>query len=1061
MSQRKTKQILASMLMGLNILNMALCAPAEASFPETVGSGETVDGSVVVKDTGMPNSGSIQTVENGGKTTNTNISNGGTQVVKGTDVSATVGNKGVQKIENGGVASGTTVSNGGKQTVSNGGNVSNYKAIMAGGVVTVETGGTVTQSVSMQDIGGQMTIAAGGTHIIKGTNGTGTGIYVGGRGSFLTVQGKQYVSSGGNLNGAIFVNGGGEQIISDKGHAGNVRVQNQGTQTVLKGGSADSTNVYAGGTQLVDGGTVTIYTIQAGGTQIVRNSGYAYYTNPRPNSVFGTQIVSDGGSVNDVQIAGTQYVGEGGTTYRSIILNGGTQHVLESGYAVWNDVRKGCEQLVEGGTAISNTISGGAAQTVSGGTATSNMLRSGATQTVSGGTAISNMISGGASQTVEGGTTISTMVSSGAAQTVNGGEAVSNMISTGATQTINGGKATFNDIASGATQTVNDGEAVSNTISSGASQTVNGGTVTSNDIASGGTQTVLGGTAVSNIVSTGATHILSSGGTTIHTSIASGVTQLVVAGAVTMDNIISAGGSQIITGGLADGNSIASGVTQILSGGTSKDTVLEDGANVSAYEGTVNGVDFGGSSVVAVFTDSIKLSNFNMSGGSVYLGADGGDYNIGGTFNFDGGVLDMVSNPDLSLPNKRTYETLTIENLTGNAGTFKLDTDLNSAVYGSETTYGDKIVINGGTNGKHYLQVADASLYSGTEITGERKLLVVTDNSGVQDLEVIGKDLNNGGVWFTHAPTLFKEGDEWYLGYIQKEATNDTTVMLTNHQTVYNQWTRINNDTLRKRLGDLRYNESDAGVWTRFYSGKLSGSGYEQSYQHYQVGLDKKLGNTYVGIAMDKQNSNQTYDYGTGEGSSLNGTLYATHYTDTGTYLDTVLKYGNVNSEYYTNGDFPDHADYDTKAYSVSLEYGKTNRLKKGFFIEPKIQATYGYLSSGKYSTDRGTTIHEDGIKSFIGRAGIVLGRKMQDADYHFTASWLKEFRGDRFIHMAAANGENMYVNEDYGDTWFELGLGGNVKIARKTHLYGEIEKSFGATINKKWQINAGARFEF
>ncbi|WP_367317584.1 autotransporter outer membrane beta-barrel domain-containing protein [Phascolarctobacterium faecium] len=41
------------------------------------------------------------------------------------------------------------------------------------------------------------------------------------------------------------------------------------------------------------------------------------------------------------------------------------------------------------------------------------------------------------------------------------------------------------------------------------------------------------------------------------------------------------------------------------------------------------------------------------------------------------------------------------------------------------------------------------------------------------------------------------------------------------------------------------------------------------------------------------------------------------------------------------------------------------------------------------------------------------------------------------------------------------MGLGGNVKLGRASHLYSDIERSFGADIQKKWQINAGVRFEF
>ena len=75
--------------------------------------------------------------------------------------------------------------------------------------------------------------------------------------------------------------------------------------------------------------------------------------------------------------------------------------------------------------------------------------------------------------------------------------------------------------------------------------------------------------------------------------------------------------------------------------------------------------------------------------------------------------------------------------------------------------------------------------------------------------------------------------------------------------------------------------------------------------------------------------------------------------------------------------------------------------------------------------------------------------------------SLLHEFGGERDITMQAANGETLATSKDYGDTWFELGLGTNIKLSKTSQFYGDIERSFGAEIQKKWQINAGVRFEF
>ena len=148
----------------------------------------------------------------------------------------------------------------------------------------------------------------------------------------------------------------------------------------------------------------------------------------------------------------------------------------------------------------------------------------------------------------------------------------------------------------------------------------------------------------------------------------------------------------------------------------------------------------------------------------------------------------------------------------------------------------------------------------------------------------------------------------------------------------------------------------------------------------------------------------------------------------------------------------------------MSVEYGKTIELseKSGTFIEPQLQFIAGRLSSSKYTTDRCNEVYMSGINSYIGRVGFPLGQETPDGNnVYFKASVLHEFGGSRDIHMEAANGETLSMSKDYSDTWFEVGIGTNIKLSKASYFYGDIERSFGGEIEKKWQINAGVRFEF
>ena len=528
-----------------------------------------------------------------------------------------------------------------------------------------------------------------------------------------------------------------------------------------------------------------------------------------------------------------------------------------------------------------------------------------------------------------------------------------------------------------------------------------------------------------------------------------------------------------------------------------KDNVKEDHFKNAAIAAQVNGAvninQSGGNQVV------IK-GGISANGGNVNLSLDRDDSLLegfiitgnGGSSNFDlsNNAVWRVSNvaamPDLTntlsslVLNNATVDMtfdeaattqLVIDNYDGTGGSFIMDTDLASQ------TVGDKVNISIAESGTTYVQVKDASLTNGVEVTGVKNLLLITDAS--QTADFVGKNLNAGGLWDV-TPTIERgtealdaDGNpigtayQWYLTKLQKTVNNDTKVLLDAADNSYALW-RNTNDSLRKRLGELRFrtNATDGdGIWARYTGGKFGGSGFDSSYNMYQLGYDKadNAKSTY-GFAVDSGTGHADYAAGGGKDKLMALSLYGTWMGEKGSYTDVVARVGQFDTDVNSYGDYPDKASYKNHAYSLSVEYGKTIELSKesGTFIEPQAQFILGRLGSSSYTTDRGTAVAVEGMNSAIARLGVAVGKKINDgSDFYFKASALHEFAGERDISMRAANGEVLADSNDYGDTWFELGLGGNMKLGRASHLYGDIERSFGADIQKKWQINAGVRFEF
>lgn len=415
---------------------------------------------------------------------------------------------------------------------------------------------------------------------------------------------------------------------------------------------------------------------------------------------------------------------------------------------------------------------------------------------------------------------------------------------------------------------------------------------------------------------------------------------------------------------------------------------------------------------------------------------------------------------------------LEVRDYKGTGGSFILDTDLASEVNG------DKVHIKNADAGTTYVSVKDVSLANNIQVTGIKNLLLITDDS--KNAVFTGKELNNGGLWdvtptikkgteaFDAAGNAVGTEEQWYLTKIEKTVNDDTEVLLDGADNSYALW-RSSNDTLRKRLGDLRYrtNEQDGDdLWARYVGGKFGSGSFDGNYNLFQLGYDKADNekSTY-GFAIDRGTGKAGYSSGSSKDKLLSGSLYGTWYGEKGNYTDVVARIGQFSTDIKSYGEYADKADYKAHAYSLSVEYGKTIKVnrERGTFIEPQVQFTAGRLGSAHYTTDRGTEVYAGGMNSFIGRVGLVAGQKAKDgrSDFYIKGSLLHEFGGERDITMQAANGETLATSKDYGDTWFELGLGTNIKLSKTSQFYGDIERSFGAEIQKKWQINAGVRFEF
>lgn len=1038
MNKKQAEKILATAVMGMNLVNtvapLAALATAEqklSAVPQPVRSeaepldyavlpqlADVVDNLVFARAYATDYSGTanVDSMGNGDKQTITanqsgtvSVNNGGTQMVSsgGTGTVSTMG-KGWQYINDGGNGTIDTMSGGAQR-------------IFSGGTGTISTMNDATQYI----------------------NGSGTGTIN------MMQSGRQTIYSNGA--GTISAMNGGNQRI-ESGAAGTISTMNGGTQIISKGGTG-TVSTMSGGNQYIEG-TVTVSTM-SGGSQNISNGG----TGTVSTMLGGYQTIYNGKGTIDVMISGEQTI-DSGAAGTINTMSGGSQ-TINGGTGTISTMSRG-NQNISSGTGTINTMSGGFQEIKSGGMGTIGAMEYGYQNISSGGAGTVDTMNSGF-QTIDSGGTGTVIAMNGGRQNIYGG-------GTGTVGTMSDG---YQSISSGGTGTVSammdaglqyifsGGTGTVSTMFGGEQRISSGGTGTISSLL-GGTQLVSnGGTALDTVIA-GGTQIVSSGGTSLDTLLNSGGTVYQKSGGM-ISSMVYSGGVQIIenisTG--YDGMTLGSGGTNVtmgvISGAQMSGTIINSGGEQLVLNGgTALDTELNGGSLQLSSGGTVK--DMTLTSGSLELeNIDGGSFTVSGTLTANNATVDMTDSSIKRVVPTVAYETLTIDKLSGSGTTFIMDTDL------SGEANSDKITITDADAGTHYVQIKDLSKLNNIEVIGAHQQLLITDNSGKLTFE--GKEFNAGGLWDID-PTLAKQGNDWYLIKIAKTANNDTRVLLDAADNSYALW-RNTNDSLRSRLGALASgSELSDGIWARTQAGRFSGDNYEGRYNLYQLGFDQAAdAKSVYGAAVDYGDGTGSYDNGSGKDKLKSFSLYGVWTGNNGAYTNVTARYGMVSTDLESYGDYPDKAEYKQHAYSVSVEYGKRFDMERGFFIEPQAQFTLGRLGSIDYTTDRGANGYIEGMNSAIGRIGFVMGQKIKNgSDIYLKADLLHEFAGERDLQLtsdAGGTSDMLTKHNDYGDTWFELGLGANIKVSKAASIYGEIERGFGGDINKKWSVNGGVRFTF
>ena len=471
--------------------------------------------------------------------------------------------------------------------------------------------------------------------------------------------------------------------------------------------------------------------------------------------------------------------------------------------------------------------------------------------------------------------------------------------------------------------------------------------------------------------------------------------------------------------------------------------------------------------------------------GTVLFGSNAELNTSDGASTPDNNVLTSLNNATLgfsgtSADRKVTGGTLQLSG----SNAFRVTTDL---VNNKSDRFNFAKLASGSSMEEQYITVGYDKAFDGSSadsISGSNVVVLsVADLNGQTLGNFVGKEsiMDDPLSRFSATPTVVVDDTEVRISKIDlnKDIGPSDTMIISNDASLAlrNVW-RIEGNNVMKRMGELRSGTEagKGGVWARYYRGELSAdsnydSSFSQDYTGFQGGIDKvqdyKGGKLYTGIAVNRIDSNAGYTAGSGDLSSTGVGLYGSWLGSKGHYLDVIARGSKLTNDFKLvdlSGNAA-KADYDTWAYGISAEYGYRQDLNAGWFVEPQAELSLGHISRVDYTTSNGVSIRQDGVNSAIVRLGFLGGKEFsiggRPSNAYVKASLLHDFGGNGGSTGYYGIKSLAMQTGDLTGSWYEIGLGANLGIAKNSNLYFDALKTLNSTVRTDWQFNAGLRFTF
>jgi outer membrane autotransporter protein len=406
---------------------------------------------------------------------------------------------------------------------------------------------------------------------------------------------------------------------------------------------------------------------------------------------------------------------------------------------------------------------------------------------------------------------------------------------------------------------------------------------------------------------------------------------------------------------------------------------------------------------------------------------------------------------------------LNVANLSGN-GTFIMDVDF-------ATNQHDTLNVTGTATGSHTLLIAG----SGVDPVSPQQLTVVQTAAGDATFALAGGRAVDVGTFSYDLASVANGsgGTDWFLDPTTKTISPGTASALALFNTAPTVWYG-ELTSLRSRMGELRLNKGDTGVWMRTYGNKYdvsqsSGLGYKQTQHGFSLGADAPLpvgdGQWLVGVLAGQSNSSLDLNRGTsGSVKSYYAGVYTTWLDqDSGYYFDGVLKFNRFRNDAKVSMSDGTRAkgNYDNSGAGASLEFGRHIKLEDGYFVEPFTQLSAVVIQGKSFTLDNDMQADGDRSRSLLGKAGVTAGRNFTLDNGSVVQPYVKVAGAHEFAKNNRVAVNDNTFNNDLSGSRAELGAGVAVAFSENLQVHADFDYANGENIEQPLGANLGVRYSW